>query len=58
MFNEQLNSGIIERVSDAVPRDGTHYLPYHFVIKEGKSTPLRIVHRVQRIDQMEENKSV
>jgi len=44
MFNEQLESGIIERVLDAVPGDRTHYLPYHFVIKEGKSTPLRIVY--------------
>ena len=44
IFNEQLNSGIIERVPDVVPRNGTHYLPYHFVIKEGKSTPLRIVY--------------
>jgi len=44
IFEQQLASGIIERVDDDRIKENTHYLPYHFVINEEKSTPVRVVY--------------
>ena len=44
IFEEQLKFGYIEEVFDDSTRPGTHYFPYHGVIKESSSTPLRIVY--------------
>jgi hypothetical protein len=44
IFNQQLQSGIIEEVPVDDLRSESHYIPFHFVIQESKSTPIRIVY--------------
>ena len=42
IFKQQLQSGIIEEAPTPY-HDQTHYLPYHFIEREQKSTPIRVV---------------
>lgn len=43
ILKEQLDKGFIEEVPDAWPKNYSHYLPHHGVLKESATTPLRIV---------------
>ena len=44
ILKQQIESGIIEKVPNATPGPGTHYLPFHLIIDDKKSTPIRIVY--------------
>lgn len=45
ILTQQLESGIIEEVPNAVQlSDNTYYLPHHVIFTPEKSTPLRIVY--------------
>lgn len=44
VLKEQLESKFIEKVPDAHPKEQSHYLPHHAVVKESATTPLRIVY--------------
>jgi len=44
ILESQLESRIIEHVSDTGTTAHVHYLPYHFVVNEQKSTAVRIVY--------------
>lgn len=43
IFAQQIQSGIIERVPNTIPKEGTHYLQFHLVINEGRTISVRIV---------------
>ena len=43
IIKDQMEKGFIEEVPDAWPKDGSHYLPHHGVLKESATTPLRTV---------------
>ena len=43
IIREQESKGFIERVENACVTESTHYLPHLAVVKESKTTPLRIV---------------
>ena len=44
IISEQLNRGIIERVSTPEVTGQTHYIPHHSVKKNSITTPIRIVY--------------